>query len=152
MSQLALTSMSVVSCGHLSMVYLFIIIVMLPSALGNSNDNEELLFDSIVQIVRLGATVSQVCYLFCSEMKMPRECVYQNRRCVSEILSDLGKSYTRRFYRMTKNEFWMLYNLIQLYYPLHHNKSFIFYQQVPQLPLFFQYVLDIELIVYVTLI
>ena len=70
MSQLALTSMSVVSYGHLSTVYLFIIIVMLPSALGNSNNNGVLLFDSIVQIVQLGA-ISQVYYLLCSKIIMP---------------------------------------------------------------------------------
>ena len=75
MPQLALTSMYVVSCGHLSMVYLFIIMVMLPSALGNSNNNVELLFDSIAQIFQSGATISQVCYLLFSEIKMPRKSV-----------------------------------------------------------------------------
>ena len=122
MSQSALASMSVVSCGHISTVCLFIIIAMLTSAVCNSNNNEELLFESIAQIFHLGATVSQVCYILCSELKMPREFVYWNRRCVSDIFSELGKRYTRQLYRMTENELWMLYNLIQLYYPLHHNK------------------------------
>ena len=55
------------------MVYLFIIIVMFHSVAGNSNDIEELLFDLIIQIFQLGAIVSQVCYLLCSEMKMSRD-------------------------------------------------------------------------------
>ena len=58
---------------YLYIVYILIIIDMLPSALRNSHVNEQLLFDSIVHMMQIGASVFYVCYLLYNEMNLSRD-------------------------------------------------------------------------------
>ena len=62
--------------SYISLVYIFFIICVLPTAFGNYNDDNQLVFDSIVQVVPMVATVFDVCYLIFND-------IYQCRRFIS---------------------------------------------------------------------
>ena len=98
-------------------VCLFVVLLLMPSVFGNPIDNEQLLYDSIVQIVQIGAVMCHVCYSILNDRNRSRTFVCRERRCVSDIFQELGPRYTRRSYRMNSIDFWTLYNIILPYYP-----------------------------------
>ena len=60
----------------------------MPSVFGNAIDNEQLLYDSIVQIVQIGAAMYHVCYSLFTESNCSRTFVCRKRWCVSDIFKN----------------------------------------------------------------
>ena len=110
-------TMTPMPCSYLCLVYIFFIIYVLPTAFGNYKDDNQLVFDSIVQVVQMGATVSHVCYLIFNDINQSRRFLSRKKKCLRDNVSELGPRYVRRSYRMTDPEFWDSYNTILTYYP-----------------------------------
>ena len=74
-------------------------------------------------IMMAGDSIASVCTVYAVESNSDKSCrfVRRERRCVSDIFTELGPIYTHRSYRMTENEFWKLYSLLAPYYPKKRN-------------------------------
>ena len=70
-----------------------------------------------------GASISLVyiVYTIESNSDKSRRFVRRERRCVSDMFTELGPIYTRISYCMTENDIWKIYSLLAPYYPKKRN-------------------------------
>ena len=88
--------MSVMTCGLLGLCYIFFVTIFLPVVMGSGCDTNQLMVDTIVNIVHVSAALSHVCYALSSQSERnSRIFVRRRRRCVSDIFSELGPINTR---------------------------------------------------------
>ena len=86
--------------------------------MGSGCDTDQLMVDTIVNIVHVSAALSHVYYALSSESERNSRIFVRRRRgYVSDIFSELGPINTRRAYQMDGNTFWKLYNILEPHYP-----------------------------------
>ena len=98
-------------------LYFILIAIIIPSCFGNPTHSDYAVDDSLIFIMMSCASAVQFGTDMINHRSRYRRFVTRDRRCVSDIFSDLGPYFVRRSYRMTEEEFWKLFNLIEPFYP-----------------------------------